>query len=131
MVKLVRRRRISKSPPYIGEDKQMGVFNRTPCFLHTSTTTGGYVDENGNRHKGETNYVKYIRCDVVPAGAAETRDFGDGKTVSYSYSVWIYDLNCRHIDAGEKVKLEKNGQLSKEFVVKGFHRYQTYCILWV
>jgi hypothetical protein len=109
----------------------MGVFNRTPCYLYTSTTTGGYVDENGNKHKGETTYERYIRCDVVPAGPAETRDFGDGITQTYSYSIWIYDLNCRYFKPGEKVKVEKNDILSKEFVVKGFHKYQTYCIMWI
>ncbi len=109
----------------------MGVFRRTPCFLHTSATEEGYVDENGHWHNGETAYERYVPCDVVPAGAAETRDFGDGITRTYSYSVWIYDLKCRHIDAGEKVKVEKDGHISKEFVVKGFHRYQTYCILWI
>jgi hypothetical protein len=109
----------------------MGVLNMEPFWLYTSESTPAYTDENGNRHKGTTTYTKYKRCDVVPAGAANTKDFGDGVTQTYSYTVYLYDRDCRLFAIGEKVKYGRGEWLSKEFVVKGFHRYQTYCIMWI
>lgn len=109
----------------------MGVLNMTPNWLYRSSVTDAYTDENGNRHPGQTTFSKYLPCDVVPAGAANTKDFGDGIIQTYSYTIYIYERCCRHFALGEKVKFSKGSVLSGEFIVKGFHRYQTYSIMWV
>jgi len=109
----------------------MGVLDMKPFWLYTYTKGMGYIDEDGNKHVGEDTYTKYIRCDVIPSGAANTRDFGDGIMQSYSYTIYVYDRGCKHLSVGEKVRYGKDNFLSKPYLVKGFHRYQTYCILWI
>ena len=111
----------------------MGVLSFEPLWLYTSEKTGGYTDENGNKHPSRYEFTRYVRCDVVPAGAAEAKDFGDGEVRTYSYTLYINDLSCRHIEFGEKIRWGdyEGERLSKEYVVKGFHRYQTFCIMWV
>ena len=109
----------------------MAVLNMSPCILCTSVTTGGYVDANGNKHPGVTTYSDYIKCDVVPAGQASQRDFGDGVLQTYSYTIYVYDKHCRDFALGEKIKFRKNGNLSGGFIVKGFHRYQHQCKIWI
>ena len=36
-----------------------------------------WIDENENRHPGTTTWQRECRCDIVPAGAAEVRDFSE------------------------------------------------------
>ena len=109
----------------------MAVLDMLPCVLLTSTETAGYVDENGNKHKGVTTYSDYIECDVVPAGQANQKDFGDGLLQTYAYTIYIYDEDCRDFALGEKVKFRKDNILSGEYIVKGFHRYQHQCKIWI
>lgn len=103
----------------------------TPCFLCVALTNEGYVDENGNKHPGTTTFEDYIKCDVVPAGQANQRDFGDGILQTYSYTIYVHDKCCKDFMLGETIKFKKNGVLSGEFLVKGFHRYQHQCKIWV
>ena len=109
----------------------MSVLNFTPYYLYTSTEAPGYVDSEGNKHVGVATYSKYIKCDVVPAGQANQKDFGDGILQTYAYTIYVYDKNCRNFSLGEKIKFEKDGGMSKEFIVKGFHRYQHQCKIWI
>jgi hypothetical protein len=111
----------------------MGVLSFEPLWLYTSEKTVGYTDENGNRHPASYKFTRHVRCDVVPAGTAESRDFGDGEMKSYSYTLYVNDLSCRDIAFGEKIRWggEHGEHMSNEYVVKGFHRYQTFCIMWV
>ena len=109
----------------------MAVLDVSPSFLFTSHTTPSYVDENGNRHAGSTTYKCYVECDIVPAGQANQRDFGDGILQTYAYTIYIYDQCCRDFELGEKIKFKKDGNLSGEFLVKGFHRYQHQCKIWI
>lgn len=109
----------------------MAILDMTPCYLLTCKSEPSYVDENGNRHQGRDEWHKYMKCDVVPAGKANEKDFGDGKVQTYTYTIYIYDKNCRDFALGEKVKFCKGCSSSKEFFVKGFHRYQYQCKIWI
>ena len=109
----------------------MGVLKMTPCCLYKSTVKKGYVDANGNKHPGTTTYDKYMKCDVVPAGQSNEKDFGDGILQTYTYTIYVYDKKCKDFELGEKIKFLKDGVLSKEFLVKGFHRYQHQCKIWI
>jgi len=109
----------------------MAVLNMSPCYLYVSETGASYVDENGNKHVGGTTYEKYIKCDVVPAGQANEIDFGDGVLQTYSYTIYVHKKGCRDFALGEKIKFEKDGNLSGEFLVKGFHRYQHQVKIWI
>ena len=109
----------------------MAVLDMNPCYLYTSVAGMSYTDANGNRHVGKMTFEKYIRCDVVPAGQATQHDFGDGVVQTYSYTIYIHKKECRDFALGEAVKFEKNGKLSREFLVKGFHRYQHQCKIWI
>ena len=92
-------------------------------------TTDGYEDENGDYHEGSTEWRGYIPCNAVPAGKAAERMFEDGKVRAYSYTVNLnidFDLKI-----GDRVKIEfLNGEV-RQFGVKGFHRYQLQCKVWV
>ena len=91
--------------------------------------TDGYEDENGDYHEGTSEWRGYIPCNAVPAGKAAERTFEDGKVRAYSYTVNLnvdFDLKI-----GDRVKIEfLNGEV-RQFGVKGFHRYQLQCKLWV
>lgn len=91
--------------------------------------TDGYEDENGDYHEGSSEWRGYIPCNAVPAGKAAERTFEDGKVRAYSYTVNLnvdFDLKI-----GDRVKIEfLNGEV-RQFGVKGFHRYQLQCKLWV
>lgn len=109
----------------------MAVLNMTPCYLYICQSEPSYTDENGNRHVGKEAWSRYLKCDVVPAGQANEQDFGDGKIQTYAYTIYIYDRRCKDFSLGEKIKFLKNNVLSKEFFVKGFHRYQHQCKIWI
>ncbi len=109
----------------------MAVLDMTPCVLLTSQTSEGYVDGNGNKHIGTTTYSEYLECDVVPAGQANQKDFGDGVLQTYTYTIYIYDPTCKDFDLGEKIKFKKDDIISGEYIVKGFHRYQHQCKIWI
>lgn len=89
----------------------------------------GYEDENGDYHEGSSEWRGYIPCNAVPAGKAAERTFEDGVVRAYSYTV---NLEAGvDFSIGDRVKIEMlNGEV-REFGVKGFHRYQLQCKLWV
>lgn len=92
-------------------------------------TNEGYEDENGDYHKGSSEWCGYIPCNAVPAGKAAERTFEDGKVRAYSYTI---SLNTdRDFQIGDRVKVEFHEGKVREFGVKGFHRYQLQCKLWV
>lgn len=55
-------------------------------------------------------------------------------TVAYSYTIYL-PKKTREFVTGEKVRVSFFGdgtlQEKKEFSVKGFHRYQHQCKMWV
>ena len=89
----------------------------------------GYEDENGDYHEGSSEWRGYIPCNAVPAGKAAERTFEDGVVRAYSYTI---NLEAE-VDfcIGDRVKIEFLNGESREFGVKGFHRYQLQCKLWV
>lgn len=128
----------------------MAVLQLKPHRLSYLVEEGGYTDTNGDYHKGTSFWEGNIRCDAVPAGASNEIQFEDGVTRRYSYTIYL-PKNCRSFVTGEKVRLSlsaarvrvANGKLriansrlrtlSKEieYEVKGFHRYQMQCKLWL
>lgn len=109
----------------------MGVLNMTPNTLYQGITAAGYVDENGNKHPATVEFVEYLKCDIVPSGPSAQRDFGDGILQTYSYTIYVFDRRCRNFAIGERIKFKKDGVLSGEYLVKGFHRYQHQCKIWI
>ena len=89
----------------------------------------GYEDENGDYHEGSSEWRGYIPCNAVPAGRAAERTFEDGEVRAYSYSVNL-DVDF-DFHVGDIVRIEFLNGVVREFGVKGFHRYQLQCKLWV
>lgn len=110
----------------------MGVFQRNPHGIWLAVKTPAWTDENGNRHPGTTTWERVSDCDIVPGGEASQKDFGDGVMRSYAYTVHL-PLSCRDLTLNDSVRLEMYGKTdtTKTYTVKGFHRYQTYCVLWI
>ena len=96
----------------------MAVANRNPHRLQYLVAVPGYEDENGNYHAGSSEWKGSIPCDAVPSGKAEERKFEDG-VVSHTFTI------------GDRVKIMLLGGIEREFEVKGFHRYQLQCKIWV
>lgn len=89
----------------------------------------GYEDENGDYHEGTSEWRGYIPCNAVPAGKAAERTFEDGKVRAYSYTV-NFDSEV-DFAIGDRVRIELLNGVVREFGVKGFHRYQLQCKIWV
>ena len=112
----------------------MPILKMKPHILEVLILTEEYEDENGDFHKGQEEWVELCRCDAVPAGEAREITLPDGVTVAYSYTIYL-PKKTREIVTGEKVRVSFFGdgtlQEKKEFSVKGFHRYQHQCKMWV
>ncbi len=106
------------------------ILDDRPHRLQYLVTTPGYDDENGDYHEGESHYVGDIPCRHVPNGKSEEREFEDGVVRTYSAIVRL-DADCREFSIDDKVRLFLLGGIEREYKVKGFHRYQTSCKLWV
>lgn len=105
-------------------------------LYYYSPGSGGYEDEDGLWHKGgDGEYVRYLKCNAVPAGQPNEITYEDGSTEFYSYTI-ILGPKCKDFVKGDKIKVEfwerrPNERKEKEFVVKGFQRYQHQCKIWV
>ena len=110
----------------------MSVLSFKPHHLWTCVTTPKWVDDDGNVHPGSKQWSRYCKCDIVPAGQANTKDFGDGVVQTYAYTIYL-PTSCRDFELGEQIRLEKFGKYdeSNTYVVKGFHRYQHQCKIWI
>ena len=94
----------------------------------------GYENEDGDYIKGEDSWVEdYAKCDIVPAGKANTITTTDGQIEPYSYTIYNLPVTCRKFNYGDKVRIKLYGSPDdvREFIVKGFHRYQMQCKMWV
>jgi hypothetical protein len=109
----------------------MAVLNRNTHRLQYLVSTSGYEDENGDYHPGEDHWEGDIPCDAVPSGRSDEKEFEDGVTRKYSYEVYNLPPDCRNFTIGDRVKLILLGGIEREFEVKGFHRYQKQCKLWL
>jgi len=108
----------------------MAVLNRKPHRLQFLVSSPGYEDVNGDYHSGSSEWKGSIPCDAIPTGKAEEKEFEDGVVRSYSYTVYLPG-NCQTFAIGDRVKISLLGGIEREFEVKGFHRYQMQCKLWV
>lgn len=108
----------------------MAVLNPKPHRLKYFVAESGGEEAEGNHHPGEGRWEGDIPCDAVPAGKAEEREFEDGVVRSYSYTVYL-PRDTRTFTIGDRVRILLLEGLEREFMVKGFHRYQMQCKLWV
>lgn len=110
----------------------MAVLNTKPHTLSYLVAVEGYEDENGDYHKGTAEWVEdYIKCDAVPAGEENIINYEDGTVGRYSYTIYT-STKCRKFKRGDKVKIRFfKDDIGTEFDVKGFHRYQHQCKIWV
>ena len=93
---------------------------------HEDPETGDYV-------QGETNWsTESYKCDIVPAGRANTIPIPDGSVQDYSYTIYNLPRDCQEFQYGDKIKLQFYGKGDgKIFKVLGFHRYQHQCKIWI
>ena len=108
----------------------MAVIKRNSYRLQSLVAVPGYKDENGNEHAGSAEWKGSMPCDDVPRGKEEEREFEDGVVRSYSYTVCL-PSNCQTFAIGDRVKISLLGGIEREFEVKGYHRYQLQCKIWV
>lgn len=112
----------------------MAILKFKPHVLQTVEITGEYTDDNGDFHKGTESWSDYCKCDVVPAGKANTITLPDGTALTYSYVVYL-PKGTREFLLGERVRISlfNSGSRTefKEFTVKGFHPYQHQCKIWL
>lgn len=109
----------------------MAVLKLKPHVLSYLVSSPGYEDGRGDYHAGESRWEGNIPCDAVPSsGKADTADFGDGVARSYSYVVYL-PAGCRHFSPGDRVRIGSCSCGWREFEVKGFHRWQHQCKMWV
>jgi len=109
----------------------MAVLNFLAHKLYCQLVTEGYEDDNGDYHEGEKSWEEYCMCDIVPAGRANTITTPDGNVFTYSYTISNLPYNSRDFEVGEKVKIAFFGKDEVVFTIKGFHRYQMQCKIWV
>lgn len=108
----------------------MAVLKLSSHTLYVSINSNGYEDENGDWHEGKSVSTELCKCDVVPAGKANERVFEDGVKDTYSYIIYL-PKDCQRIEKGAKVSVKFADGVVREFLVKGFHRYQLQCKMWV
>ncbi len=108
----------------------MAVLSLKPCRLSYLVATPGYEDGNGDYHPGEETWKGDVECDMVPAGKANEIKYDDGSVRVYSYTVTL-PTGCRDFEVGDRVRMRLlNGEI-RYFEVKGFHRYQLQCKMWI
>ena len=113
----------------------MSVLDFAPHTLEYLEVVPGHDDEEtGDYIKGSEEWVEgYCKCDTVPAGKANTITTPDGQVEPYSYTIYNLPRTCRTFAYGERIRIKFFGSSEdvREFVVKGFHRYQKQCKMWV
>jgi len=113
----------------------MSVLNFAPHLLSYLEVTAGHDDpETGDYIKGSEEWIEdYCKCDMVPAGRANQIPTPDGQVETYSYTIYNLPKNSREFAYGESIRIKMfgNSEDVREFTVKGFHRYQKQCKLWV
>lgn len=113
----------------------MSVMNFAPHTLDYLAVVPGHDDEDTGDHiHGSESWVEgYCKCDMVPAGSADTVTTPDGQVEPYSFTIYNLPRTCRKFAYGDKVRVKMfgNDEDVRELVVKGFHRYQMQCKMWV
>lgn len=109
----------------------MAVLRMKPHHLSYLVSQPGYEDGNGYYHAKESRWEGCIPCDAVPsAGKAGEEVFSDGVAREYSYVVYL-PASCRQFALGDVVRLSFPDGMEREFEVKGFHRWQLQCKMWL
>ena len=98
--------------------------------LYRQHKVEGYVDDDGNYHKGTTEWKFCCTCDVVPAGDANKVVTIDGSIDYYSYEVYNLPVAIEKFSYGDFIKLDILGAEEAVLKVKGFHRYQLQSKIW-
>lgn len=109
----------------------MSILDFHASKLYRQINTEGFTDENGDYHSGKVMWTFCCTCNVVPAGEANKIAIPDGSIDYYSYSVYNIPVGIKEFEYGELVKLNILGAKEVTLKVKGFHRYQLQCKLWV
>lgn len=108
----------------------MPVLCFTPHLLSFLETRNGFEDDNGDWHPGTETWSDKIRCHAVPAGRANEITYEDGRKDYYTYVIGRLPRDFKDLKVGDRVKLFI-GSVEREYTVKGFHRYQLQCKVWV
>lgn len=139
----------------------MPVIDLKPHSLSFLKTSVGFEDDNGDWHEinpessflleNESDYIELerniggdsfltlendnrwsepVKCHAVASGSANKITYDDGTVDYYSYTIGRLPKDFKSLEVGEKVKLCADGS-EKIFTVKGFHRYQLQCKVWV
>ena len=93
---------------------------------------GGY-DDNGDYIPDEGEWVKYGRCNAVPAGRNNVIALPDedGRQITFSFTIILHNPKAREFAFGDKIRLTTvSGMEKKELTVKGFARYQWQCKIY-
>lgn len=101
----------------------MAVLNRKPYRIELLVQKDGYEDDNGDYHDGEEMWIPTDRCDAVPSSSVNEKAFEDGVVRRFSYVVYLGRF-CHEYVIGDVVRLIASDGTSKDYDVKGFHRYQ-------
>lgn len=112
----------------------MSVLDFSPHTLEYLVRGEGHTNEDGDYIKGTDTWIAdYCKCDTVPAGKADTIVTVDGQVEPYSYTIYNLPRNCRKFKYGDRIRIKFFGydDETQEFTVKGFHRYQHQCKMWV
>lgn len=107
----------------------MGVLKLKPHKLYYLDLQESPVDSDGDKHELQAVLRYCCECDLVPAGSAREIQFDDGIVDTYSYTIYL-PASCREFKHGDRIVVDHFGK-EKEFIVKGFQRYQLQCKLWV
>ena len=109
----------------------MSLLNFRASKLYRQVRIGGDIDADGNYIPGNTEWKFCCNCNAVPAGEANKITTSDGTVDFYSYTISGLPVGIKKFEYGDFIKLEILGDEEVVLKVKGFHRYQLQCKLWV
>lgn len=91
----------------------------------------GYYNDEGVWIVGQDQWSELCPCRYEGNGKANSIVLQDGNSYIYSYVVFL-NLDTRDFQIGEQVKLyDLNDKELSVYTVKGFHRGQLNCKLWL
>lgn len=107
------------------------ILDAYPYTLQYKTvSSSGTEDDNGDFHPGTDEFVGNIKCNAVPSGQSNEKLFEDGVARTYSYIIEAR-VDCKDFSIDDSVKLILLDKTERVYKVKGFHRYQHSCKIWV
>lgn len=109
----------------------MSLLNFRASKLYRQVKKHDVYDDDGNFRPTLFEWEFCCDCNVVPVGEANKITTPDGTIDFYSYTVNGLPPGIKKFEYGEFVKLEILEDEEAILKVKGFHRYQLQCKLWV